>query len=300
MATQRNHPSIGPLLWLVLTTILWGGSFVFNKIAFRDLPPVLFMTLRFGLASLVMLPLALRSAAPFDRRAVAAGIPVGLALAAANLTFVLGVHGTTVSRAAFLNNLFVLIVPLACWLFWRQRPDRATGLGILLATGGIWLLAGGRLEGLSRGDLLSLLCAVFISLHIILVHRLIRNEGVLPLTTVQFMTVAATGLLLLPLFPTDMAPRFTPSALGALFYCAIFPTAICFTLQNRHQRRVSPAAASLVYSLDPLWSMAGGMMVLGERLTALELAGCALILAGAVTPFAAALCRSSSSSPQAP
>jgi drug/metabolite transporter (DMT)-like permease len=268
-------------------------------VAFRDLPPVLFMTLRFGLASLIMAPLALRGPAPFDRRAVASGVPVGLALAAANVSFVLGVHGTSVSRAGFLNNLFVLIVPLACWLLWRQHPGRATGAGILLATAGIWLLAGGTLAGLSRGDLISLLCAVFISLHIILVHRLVRSEAVLPLTTVQFVTVTAVGALLSPFFPGDTL-RFTPLALTALAYCAIFPTAVCFTLQNRHQRHVSPAAASLVYTLDPLWSMAGGMFFLGERLTALELAGCALILSGALTPCIAALRTPAPSAPQAP
>ena len=79
------------------------------------------MFLRFSLATLIMAAFCLRRLRGFNRAIIRKGVIVGLALGIANLSFVLGVNGTTVSRAGFLNNLFVLIIPLLCFFLWRDR-----------------------------------------------------------------------------------------------------------------------------------------------------------------------------------
>lgn len=272
------------IFWLIVTTLLWGGSFVFNKLGFRDIPPVVFMTLRFSLAAVAMAILAGRRLATLDADQVRRGFWVGAALAGANLTFVLGVAGTTVSRAGFLNNLFVLIIPLVCFLLWRTRVDRATFVGIALACAGLGLLAWGAQGGFSRGDLLSTICALFISCHILAVSRLLHRVDVLAVTCVQFATVAGVGLLLVILVPQPSF-QFTALSSGALLYCVIFPTMICFTLQNTYQRFVTPTQAGLIYTLDPIWSLLGGMLVLGERLQPNEWLACSLIFAAVALPF---------------
>jgi drug/metabolite transporter (DMT)-like permease len=68
-------------------------------------------------------------------------------------------------------------------------------------------------------------------------------------------------------------------------YCAIFPTVICFTLQNTFQRFVTPTRAGLVYTLDPVWSLLAGLLVLGEHLKPLEWLGCGLIFLAALLPL---------------
>jgi drug/metabolite transporter (DMT)-like permease len=78
----------------------------------------------------------------------------------------------------------------------------------------------------------------------------------------------------------------TPMTLFAVVYCAIFPTVICFTLQNSFQRYVTPTRAGLVYTLDPVWSLLAGFCVLGERLLPLEWLGCAMIFLAALVPLA--------------
>jgi drug/metabolite transporter (DMT)-like permease len=270
--------------WLVLTTVFWGGSFVFNKIGFREIPPVTFFFFRFSLATLLMGLLCLPRMRSFNWKTVRTGWLVGLALAATNLSFVLGVSGTSVSRAGFLNNLFVLLIPLLCLVFWRERFDRFTLAGLLLAMGGLWQLAQGGDLGFSRGDLLSTVCALFIALHIISVSRLLRDEDIYLVSLVQFATVAAVGGILFLVLP---AQPFTvsPVSAGALAYCAIFPTIICFTLQNTYQRYTTPTKAGLIYTLDPVWSMMGGTLLLGERLTESEWFGCGLIFAAVVLPL---------------
>ncbi|HEY6871234.1 MAG TPA: DMT family transporter [Geobacteraceae bacterium] len=272
------------IFWMVVSTVLWGGSFVFNKIGFREIPPVTFLFLRFLLATLLMGLVSIRRVAGLNRQIVRKGTLVGLALGAANLSFVLGVSGTSVSRAGFLNNLFVLVIPLLCYLVWRERVSRVTFAGICLAVAGLWSLARGGAAGFNTGDLLSTVCAFFVALHIIAVAKLLKEEDVYLVTLVQFAVVAGAGALLAALFAPPLRPFGLLSA-GALLYCAVFPTVICFTLQNTWQRYTTPAQAGLVYTLDPLWSMLGGFLVLGERLSGAEWGGCALIFAGVAAPL---------------
>lgn len=270
--------------WLLLTTLFWGGSFIFNKIGFREIPPVTFLFLRFALATALMAVICMPRWRRFTWPTVKNGVIVGLALAATNLSFVLGVNETSVSRAGFLNNLFVLIIPLLCMLFCREKLDRFTWGGLALAMAGLWELARGGVEGFSRGDLLSTVCALFIALHIISVSKLLRKEDIYLVSLVQFATVTVAGGILLLLFPSQ---PYTVSAvsLGSLAYCAIFPTIICFTLQNAYQRYTTPTKAGLIYTMDPVWSMLGGLFLLGETLTMREAVGCGLIFAAVVLPL---------------
>ena len=282
--TLADARSVSATWWLMLTTLFWGGSFVFNKIGFRDIPPVTFLFLRFSLATLLMGLLCLPRLRRFNWPTFRTGVIVGLALAATNLSFVLGVSGTSVSRAGFLNNLFVLLIPLLCFVFWRERLDRFTLAGLLFAMTGLWQLAQGGAEGFNRGDLLSTVCALFIAVQIISVSKLLRDEDIYLVSLVQFATVATVGGVLFLMLPARPV-AITPVSAGALAYCAIFPTVICFTLQNNYQRYTTPTKAGLIYTLDPVWSMMGGMLLLGERLSEREWLGCGLIFAAVVLPL---------------
>lgn len=271
------------VFFLVLTTVLWGGSFVFNKLGFREIPPLTFAFYRFSLATLLMGVLCIGRLQRLTRDIVGKGCAVGLALASANLSFVLGLNETTVSRAGFLNNLFVLFVPLLGFLFWRERISRFLVFGIALALIGLWLLTQGGAAGFGRGDLLSMVCALCIAAHILAVSKILKEEDVYLVTLVQLATVTVISGVLSSVFAPAPAP-FGPVSIGALVYCAIFPTVLCFTLQNTWQRHTTPAQAGLIYTLDPVWSMIGGMLVLGERLSGMEWTGCALIFAGIAVP----------------
>lgn len=284
---KKIPPAASPLkvhLFLILTTIFWGGSFVFNKLGFREVPPLAFLAIRFALATLVMGVFCLPRLRYISRAIIIRGGVVGLALAATNLAFVLGLEGTTATRAGFLNNLFVLFIPLICYLIWRDRLDRWSMVGIFLALAGIWQLARGGVDGFTRGDLLSTVCALFIAIHIITVSKVLRDDDVYLISLVQFTTVAICGGVLALLVPL---PPFHIGTVAAwsLAYCAVFPTVICFTLQNTWQRHTTPTHAGLIYTLDPVWSMLGGIIILGERLNPAELGGCLLIFAAVLVPL---------------
>jgi drug/metabolite transporter (DMT)-like permease len=284
---QYPAASVSPFkvhFFLILTTILWGGSFVFNKIGFREIPPLAFFALRFTAATVIMSCICFPRFSKFTFVTVKRGFMVGLALAATNLIFVIGLSGTSATRAGFLNNLFVLFIPLLCFFLWRERLGRGSLAGVMLALAGIWQLAQGGDAGFSRGDFLSTVCAVFIAIHIITVSKVLKDDDVYLVSLIQFATVMIIGWLLLFVFPQPPF-RIGIEGAGALAYCAVFPTVICFTLQNHWQRHTTPTQAGLIYTLDPVWSMLGGYIVLGERMTPGEWLGCLLIFCAVLLPL---------------
>jgi len=283
--TEYLRPPQGRIyFFLILTTFFWGGSFLFTKIGLREIPPPLFVLTRFTLATLVMLVVFARRLPSLNCSILKRGVIVGTALGLTNISFVFGIQGTSISRAGVLNNLFVLFIPLITKLVWRDRVGRINMGGIALAAIGIWLLATSGGAGFNRGDLLSTICALFIAGHIITVSKVLRDDDVYLISMVQFATVAVIAGITAWIVPT---PDFHISSTGMMtvIYCAIFPTVICFTLQNTFQRYVTPTRAGLVYTLDPVWSLLAGLFILGEQLRPLEWLGCGLIFLAAFLPL---------------
>lgn len=283
--TVSERPAQGRVyFYLILTTFFWGGSFLFSKIGLREVPPTLFVCTRFGLAAMIMLIVFCRRLGEMNRGTLRRGMIVGLALGVTNISFVFGVQGTSISRAGVLNNLFVLFIPIITRVIWRDRIGRINMFGIGVAVAGIWLLATGGGVGFNRGDLISTVCAFFVASHIITVSKVLRNDDVYLISLVQFATVAVLAGLASLIVPL---PHFsvTSSGIMSIVYCAIFPTVFCFTLQNAFQRYVTPTTAGLVYTLDPVWSLMAGFLLLGERLTTHEWLGCGLIFLAAVLPL---------------
>lgn len=270
--------------FLILTTLFWGGSFLFTKIGLREIPPALFVFSRFTLATLIMLIVFARRLSSFNRQILRRGVIVGCALGLTNICFVFGVQGTSISRAGVLNNLFVLFIPLVTKLVWRDRIGRLNLAGVALAALGIWLLATSGGAGFNRGDLVSTICAFFIACHIITVSKVLKNDDVYLVSMIQFATVAVIAGLATLAVPITVGAISGSGALSVV-YCAIFPTVICFTMQNTFQRYVTPTRAGLVYTLDPVWSLLAGMFVLGEHLRPLEWLGCGLIFLAALLPL---------------
>ena len=281
-----HKPAIGQVYFvLILTTFFWGGSFLFTKIGLREIPPQLFVLMRFSLATLIMLLVSIPRLRQFNLRTVRRGATVGLTLGLTNISFVFGVQGTSISRAGILNNLFVLFIPLLVKIVWGDRIGRTNLAGIVMASIGIWLLATGGSEGFNRGDLISTFCALMIACQIITVSKVLKEEDdVYLVSLVQFATVALLAGCIVLLLPKPHVTLSRPAVLSVA-YCALFPTVFCFTLQNAYQRYVTATRAGLIYTLDPVWSLIAGFLVLGERLDAREWLGCGIIFMAVVIPL---------------
>jgi len=283
--SSTHKPAMGQVyFFLILTTFFWGGSFLFTKIGLREIPPQLFVLMRFSLATLIMLLVSGPRLRRLNRRILRRGATVGLTLGLTNISFVFGVQGTSISRAGILNNLFVLFIPLLVKIVWGDKIGRINLAGIVMASVGIWLLATGGSEGFNRGDLISTFCALMIACQIITVSKVLKDDDVYLVSLVQFATVTLlAGCIVLLLPPPHVS--LSRHAYLSVVYCALLPTVLCFTLQNTYQRYVTATRAGLVYTLDPVWSLIAGFFVLGESLSFREWLGCGIIFMAVVIPL---------------
>jgi drug/metabolite transporter (DMT)-like permease len=273
-------------LLLLLTAAIWGFAFVAQRVGMDHVGPLAFNALRFALGAAALLPLvALRrlsaargGAAVPSRCLVVYGSVAGVVLFAGAALQQAGLVTTTAGKAGFITGLYVVLVPLS-GLLWRQRPGALRWLAVSLAVAGLYLLSvTGRLA-MGPGDLLVLASALFWAAHVQVIARWAGRVDPVELAATQFVVCAAlSGALSLLVERTTMAG--ITGALVPLLYGGLLSVGVAYTLQVVAQRHAPPTHAAILLSLEGAFAALGGALVLGERLSAREVAGCVLLLAG--------------------
>lgn len=268
-----------PALALLAVSLLWGTTFVAVKTGLRDASPLLFVGIRFAVATAAS-ALLLRRWGDL-RAALRPGIPLGLVLAVGYTTQTLGLTVTTPSRSAFVTGLNVALVPVWGLALLGRRPRPLSLAGLVVAIPGLWLLTNPGTGSWNAGDSWTVLCAVFFALHVVLLNRLAPGRPLVALLVVQ---LAVTAVLTLASAAVLEEPRLRP---GPTLAFAILLTGILATtgttwLQLRFQPRVDATRAALIYATEPAFAALFSWLVLRETLQGLAWAGGALILAGMV------------------
>jgi drug/metabolite transporter (DMT)-like permease len=266
--------------WLILVCLVWGVSFTLTKEVLEDISPLLFMGIRFGLASLPLLG-TLRHISRYE---LLGGLLLGV-LFWAGFTFqTFGLAQTTASRSAFITSLSTPLVPIVYFLVHRHAPDRRTIGALLLAAFGMYLLTlpdtGG--GGLNRGDLLTLGCALMFAAQIVAVGHFSQRGSPLRLLAIELMTTAVLSFLFTPVVET---PRIAPNAaLAGLILFLSLSGLWSFYMQIRAQQVLTPTHTALLFMLEPVFAAITSIIVLGERLRMPQWVGAGLILAAMAVP----------------
>jgi drug/metabolite transporter (DMT)-like permease len=263
----------------LLVAILWGSAFVAQRVAGRFGSVFFFNGMRFLLAALIILPFSYRA-----RRRPRQWIWMsfaGVILFVASALQQIGLLTTTAGNAGFLTSLYVVIVPLILLLAWKQRPSVLTASAVVLAGCGAYLLStGGRME-VRVGDAWELAGAVFWAMHVILLGKFATAYEAISFSAGQLF-VGGTLNLLVSAF-VEKTPLPVPFPLiGAMLYTAVVSLGLGYTIQIWGQKHTPPTDAAIILSLEAVFAAAAGNIVLGERLVAIQVAGCAMILGAVV------------------
>jgi drug/metabolite transporter (DMT)-like permease len=271
---------------LVANTAVWGATFILVKSALAGVSPLLFLALRFSLATAVLLLFFHRrvklSAAPLGH--IFAGVLVGAFLFAGFALQTIGLEFTTAPKSAFLTGATSVMVPLLARLVYRTRPRHSEIAGLLVATLGMGLMT---LEGplgllsVNRGDLLTLGCAVAFAAQIVTQGHFSKKMSFELLSVVQ---VAAAALLSGSLFWWEEAPRLAwrPSVVWAVMVTGVLATAVAFSVQAWAQHFTTATRTALIYMLEPVFAWLTSFLVAGEGLSIRAAAGAVLILSGVI------------------
>lgn len=265
-------------LALAGVTAIWGVTFVVVKRALDDVTPVVFLSLRFTLAT-IALGILFRRHRPTAAGWAAGGLAGGLLY----LSYVLqtvGLRFTTAPKSAFLTGLAVPAVPFITALVYRSKPRGADIAGALLATAGLGLMSlpGDRLEA-NVGDLLTLGCAITFAAHIVTVGHFSARVSFESLAWLQ-MAVAASLSLSTFWWVENPLVNWSFGLCVAVIVTGLFATALAFTVQAWAQQYTTAARAAIIFSLEPVVAWIVSYALTGETLSARGASGALLILAG--------------------
>jgi len=270
---------------LLLVALIWGTTFVAQKVANAHVGPIFFVALRFLAAAAFLLPFALwearRASMPLVRADWNAAAGIGGCLCAGCWIQQTGLQTTSATNAGFLTSAYLVVVPLLAWVISGRRPRLPVLIAGLVAIGGAWLLGGGGgWAQWSRGDLIILAGDVFWALHITLIAHY-QGMAARPIW-LSLVQCAITGIVSLPvaLLWQPATAAAIGAALPAIVFAGIFSSGVAFTLQIVAQRQTPPAEAALIMSLESVFAAAAGALLLNERLGLLESLGAVLIFAG--------------------
>ena len=275
---------------LLLTSAVWGLAFVAQRVGMDYVGPFTFNALRFTLGSAALWGLI--------RWRDAGGLPIVQAVAAGDASPGWGRWGlllgtvlfggaslqqaglvyTTAGKAGFITGLYVVLVPLVgAWM--GARHGRNVWTGALLALAGLYLLSVTGAWRMAWGDFLVFLSALFWTGHVLLVDNLTARFDSLRLAALQFSVVAALSALSALLWETT-SPQAVLGASWAILYGGLLSVGVGYTLQVIAQQYTPPAHAAIIFSLESVFALLGGVVLLSEPLTARSAVGSLLMLAG--------------------
>jgi len=269
---------------MLVAAFIWGTTFVAQRLGMDNIGPYTYTGIRFLLGALCILPLAWREYALLRARGtrieggdILAWCGVGLLLTGGALLQQIGIVTTTASNAGLLTALYVPLVPLLAWALHRYRPHWTLWPSVAGSLGGTYLLGGG-LAGLNIGDLWVLASTLFWSGHVLYVGRVAAVKGApILLALTQFLVCGALSTLVGLGVETTSAEGLQ-AAVPAILYGGVLSVAIAYTLQVVAQRHTHAGDAAILLSSETLFAALAGAAYLGERLSAPQMAGAALIL----------------------
>ena len=267
--------------FLLLCTVLWGGTFVVIKITLEDTPPLLLVGLRFSLAALVFGALFARQIREASNSLLLKGLLLGLFMLAGFGLQTVGLGYTSVARSAFITQLLLVFTPALQIALFRRMPGRGTFAGIIIVLFGMFLLTAPESRaGLNFGDWLTLGCAVGFSLYILYIDRFATPANAAALSFFQSMFLGAFACVAALVFEDVRVKAWTPSLLLGLAYLSFLATNLVLYWQTRWQPETSPARASVIFAMEPVFATAFAVALLSEGLSGRELLGGGFIVIG--------------------
>ena len=274
-------------LFAVLAALIWGTSFVAQSVGAGYVEAFTFNASRSAVATVFLFVLC----NVLRRRRVKAGMPTqigtrrdlllgglccGTALAVSATLQQKGLESTSSGKAGFITALYIVLVPIAGLLL-KKRPPKAIWLSVALAVAGLYCLCITEEFSITQGDFYVMLCAFGFAIHILVIDHFTQKVDGVELSCAQFfvVTVISSVGMLLTETPT------LAGILGSMFpilYVGIFSSGVAFTLQILAQKDSDPTVISVLLSLESVFAVLAGAIILGDRMSGREYFGCVLVM----------------------
>lgn len=278
-------------LLLLLTAFIWGVAFVAQSVGGDAVGCFTFNGVRSLIGAVVLIPVIFFLDAQKKRELgeekfleqkgdkktlILGGICCGVMLCIASNFQQFGISFTTVGKAGFITAMYILIVPIL-GLFMKKKVGPKVWIGVALATIGLYMLCmTSERFSISKGDILVLICAGFFSLHILIIDYFSPKVDGVRMSCIQFLICGIISMVLAFILET---PSFSAILSGWLpiLYAGVMSCGVAYTLQIVGQKNMDPTVASLILSLESVFSVLAGWLILNQTLSMRELFGCVLM-----------------------
>lgn len=274
-------------LLLILTAIIWGAAFVAQSVGMDHVGPFTFLCTRSILGGVVLLPVIFfrekkarrENTQPHMKKHTLplGGILCGVALFVASAFQQIGLQETTAGKAGFLTAMYMIFVPIA-GLFFHKKPAKKTWFAVLIALVGMYLLClwEGGFQNINRGDILELICALCFTGHILVIDHFTDKVDGVKMSCIQFFVCGILAGIFMFLLEIPSRDAILSAAVPIL-YAGILSSGVGYTLQIVAQKDTDPTIASLLMSLESVFSLIFGWILLHQALSGIELLGCGLM-----------------------
>ena len=278
---------------ILIATIIWGSTFVAQSVGMDYIGPFTFQAVRCLLGAVLLIPviaIADRFTCAGDgknflsrwlhKKLWIAGLCCGLPLfVAANLQQ-MGIVDTDAGKSAFLTAMYIVFVPIF-GIFRGQKPSKWIPVSVLLGVIGLYFLSCVGVTTVATGDLLLLGCAVAFAVQILCVDHFVCQVDCLRLNCINCIVCSILSSVVM-IFTETPTWAGIQDSLGALAYAGFLSMGIAYSLQIIGQKDLPPAGASLLMSLESVFAVLSGWLVLNEQLTVWETIGCILVFSAVI------------------
>lgn len=287
---NRKNSFVGSIM-LTVCAIIWGSSFVAQSQGAEFVTPFTFISIRSLLGGISLLPVIFISDSVKKKRNpelrkkkttkaekkyfLLGALACGSALSIASVLQQFGIdRGTSSGKAGFITALYILLVPIFSVVLKKKiRPLIWPCVGVFLV--GLYLLCVTD-NSIQFSDLYVLLCAIVYAIHILVIDKVSPNVDGIKLSCAQF--IIAGLILSVPMLLFENVPfELIRKAAFPIAYSGIMSSGVAFTLQILGQQRTEPTLASMLMSLESVFAMITGMIILHEIPTGKETFGCVLM-----------------------
>lgn len=287
--------TLGSLL-LMLTAMIWGTSFAFQRVGMESIEPITFTAARMSLASLAIWVVSfllrqrekknppVHSAEEeklYRKSTVLGGLCCGVFLTSASLFQQIGMLTTSAGKAGFITALYMLLVPILNFVLFHKKNTLLVWAGVLIGVVGMYLLCVKDGFRLTHGDTLVCICAVLFSGHILCADYFTRYGDPIRIAAIQSLMVCLVSAVLAFLTEEPTWDKIVSAAVPIL-YCGVVSAGAGYTLQLVGQKYTDPTIASLLMSLESVFAVLAGAIILHERMTLRESIGCVIMFAAII------------------
>lgn len=289
-----NKTKLFANLGLLLAALIWGSTFVAQSAGAELVETFTYQSTRSFIGGAVLLPVIflmdMRAkkqpdyVAPTkkDKKALLiAGICCGVVLTVAASLQQYGIKFTTVGKSGFITALYVVFVPIAGLLF-RKKVRPIVWISVVLAAIGLYLLCmTDKSFSLSLGDTYVLLCAFCFTAHIMVIDHFDNFCDPVKMSCIQFFTSGIISGILMFIFEKPDISNILAAWLP-ICYAGVLSSGVAYTLQVVCQKNTEPTVASLLMSLESVFAVLSGAVILGEIPTIREGIGCVIMFAAII------------------